>query len=142
MTPVARSLFTDANVVGIRQLSLSAASRAPALPTRHTVRPGGGGGPRTAQGRFVGYAARGFIVCDEKRRRTIQDERVEWAMQRSRGPELVFNKKTIPGSTGPRWCEPLPGIDPISGYPFITPSAIRYKTGAPTVRSVIGPCPA
>jgi hypothetical protein len=71
------------------------------------VRGGGGGGPRREHQRY-GYTAMGFDVCDEPRRRTIQDERIEWARQRQAGAEIEFHKKTTPQHWGHRHTEPVP----------------------------------
>ena len=73
-------------------------------------RPGGGGGPRSPEGRFIGYAAHGLVVCNQPRRRSILDEKTEIAAQRFRGEELAFTRKTVPGYRGHSWREPLPAI--------------------------------
>lgn len=100
--------------------------------------PGGGGGPRSPEGRFVGFAkpGHGVVICDEKRRRTIQDEKIQIAAERLRGAELLYPRKTAPGYRGPRWAEPLPALDPVTKFPYMNiANATRYVTGSPTPRS-------
>jgi Ca2+-binding EF-hand superfamily protein len=104
-------------------LRLAAVASSPGR-TRH-VKPGGGGGPRPHDGTFVGFASRGMVVCDEKRRRTIQDEKIAIAAQRVRGPDLVFRQRTITGFRGHSWSEPLPLVITPEGLPTWTWSAIR-----------------
>ena len=135
-----RSLFTlqPLSSNGMFNLTISTTPRdAYAKPPTKYVTPGGGGGPRPSPrpascGR-AGFAARGLVVFDEKRRRTIQDEKVEIAMDRARGQDLIFERKMV-SRTGPKWREPLPGIDPATGAPLVCISAMRYRTGAPTTR--------
>ena len=141
-TPMARqpSMLTisEGGMSGIGEIRFahngSIAGR-PYMAPGTSVRPGGGGAPRTPDGRFYGFAAKGLVVCDEKRRRSIQDEKSAIAAQQPRGPERWFKQTTVSGYSGPRWTEPLPSIDPHSGFPLITPSALRYQMGEPTKRS-------
>ena len=121
ITPHSILTINDANEF---RLSIRNPGRGvPSSSQRLGVWPGGGGGPRRPEGRYRGFAARGLVVCDEKRRRTIMDEQCEIARQRLTGPELVFTRKMVPSYSGPRWTEPLPGIDQDSGRPLLCMSA-------------------
>ena len=137
-TELPRSMFT-LNKDNEFRLSSRGSMLPASLPRPTTaVWPGGGGGPRSPAGRFNGFAARGLVVCDEKRRRTIQDEHCDLARDRMRehgGHDVLYKCKAVNSYSGPKWVEPLPGIDQGSGRPLLCASAIRRSTGVPTARS-------
>lgn len=91
------------------------------------VLPGGGGAPRPGNGRFVGFASDGVVVCDERRRRKIFNERLS-AVQRNATiepkSELHYKRRTQSGYTGPRWTEPLPALTE-DGWPIWTWTSTR-----------------
>ena len=94
----------------------------------HWPSPGGGGAPRTPEGRFRGFAAGGLVIMDEKRRRTLQDEKVAEAITRRTitSPKTVnlFQTRTVAGYKGHSWTEPLPVIT-MQSLPTWTTSATR-----------------
>lgn len=58
-----------------------------------------------------------FVVRDEQRVRTIQDEQADVAVERTVHAKAVFiHKRTPQAFGGHRWVEPLPSITP-EGYP-------------------------
>ena len=99
------------------------------------VVPGGGGGPRSPHNRPRGFGSGGLVVCDEKRRRTIQDEKVREVQSRSmvmgRPPTVSFATTTVAGYRGHRLSEPLPSITH-GAVPMWTVSAMRTQANPRT----------
>jgi Ca2+-binding EF-hand superfamily protein len=109
--------------VGQRAATAIGSPRAFACPTLI----GGGGAPRPHHQNFAGFAKNGFVVCDERRRNSIMDQRMAIARQRIRGPPLVYKQKRLSGFYGAPWREELPAIDRTTGLPFITTSTFKMK---------------
>ena len=109
--------------VGQRAATAIGSPRAFACPTLI----GGGGAPRPHHQNFAGFAKNGFVVCDERRRNSIMDQRMAIARQRIRGPPLVYKQKRLSGFYGAPWREELPAIDRTTGLPFITTSTFKMN---------------
>ena len=108
--PTRASSMFKLTIAGSRNADTAMPPSAWGSRSQRLVKPGGGGGPRSAEGRFFGYAASGMVVCDQPRRRMILDEKAEVARQRAKGLPLVYPTKTLPSYSGPRWTEPVPAI--------------------------------